>query len=100
MGEKHKKILKKKKKLKWATVEGVKKKKKENLQQPFTKCRTDSFGFALKGNSGIFKPRPYFWHEIRAAAARVDDVIPVDECVETLYKPPTAANNNNTAAMS
>ena len=20
---------------------------------------------ALKGNSGIFKPRPYFWHEIR-----------------------------------
>jgi len=22
----------------------------------------------LKGNSGIFKPRPYFWHEIRSSA--------------------------------
>jgi len=24
----------------------------------------------LKGNSGIFKPRPYFWHEIRSATHR------------------------------
>ena len=26
--------------------------------------------FVLKGNSGIFKPRPYFWHEIRSSAHR------------------------------
>ena len=25
---------------------------------------------ALKGNSGIFKPRPYFWHEIRSSTHR------------------------------
>ena len=40
---------------------------------------------SLKGNSGIFKPRPYFWHEIRmscAAAMRVDEVVPVEVCVE------------------
>ena len=24
----------------------------------------------LKGNSGIFKPRPYFWHEIRSSTHR------------------------------
>jgi len=24
----------------------------------------------LKGNSGIFKPRPYFWHEIRLSTHR------------------------------
>jgi len=24
----------------------------------------------LKGNSGIFKPRPYFWHEIRLSPHR------------------------------
>ena len=24
----------------------------------------------LKGNSGIFKPRPYFWHEIRLSTRR------------------------------
>ena len=24
----------------------------------------------LKGNSGIFKPRPYFWHEIRLSTQR------------------------------
>jgi len=24
----------------------------------------------LKGNSGIFKPRPYFWHEIRSSPHR------------------------------
>ena len=26
--------------------------------------------FQLKGNSGIFKPRPYFWHEIRLSTHR------------------------------
>ena len=25
---------------------------------------------SLKGNSGIFKPRPYFWHEIRSSTHR------------------------------
>ena len=25
---------------------------------------------ALKGNSGIFKPRPYFWHELRSSTHR------------------------------
>ena len=25
---------------------------------------------ALKGNSGIFKPRPYFWQEIRSSTHR------------------------------
>ena len=24
----------------------------------------------LKGNSGIFKPGPYFWHEIRSSTHR------------------------------
>ena len=24
----------------------------------------------LKGNSGVFKPRPYFWHEIRSSTHR------------------------------
>ena len=24
----------------------------------------------LKGNSGIFKPRPYFWHEMRSSTHR------------------------------
>ena len=24
----------------------------------------------LKGNSGVFKPGPYFWHEIRSSAHR------------------------------
>jgi len=24
----------------------------------------------LKGNSGIFKPRPYFWHELRLSTHR------------------------------
>ena len=24
----------------------------------------------LKGNAGIFKPRPYFWHEIRSSTHR------------------------------
>ena len=26
--------------------------------------------FSLKGNAGIFKPRPYFWHEIRSSTHR------------------------------
>jgi len=54
---------------------------------------------------GIFKPRPYLWHEIRsstqiscAAAARVDDVIPV--CRKPSISPPIAANNNYSAAMN
>jgi len=25
---------------------------------------------SLKGNSGIFKPGPYFWHEIRLSTHR------------------------------
>ena len=28
------------------------------------------FSETLKGNSGIFKPRPYFWHEIRSSTHR------------------------------
>ena len=27
-------------------------------------------GANLKGNSGIFKPGPYFWHEIRSSTHR------------------------------
>ena len=26
--------------------------------------------YGLKGNSCIFKPRPYFWHEIRSSTHR------------------------------
>jgi len=33
--------------------------------------RDDEFGVSnLKGNSGIFKPRPYFWREIRLSTHR------------------------------
>ena len=40
-------------------------------------CRSKEFtdvgeeeSWLLKGNSGIFKPRPYFWHEIRSSTHR------------------------------
>jgi len=35
-----------------------------------------------------------------AAAAGVDDIIPVGVCRKPSISPPIAANNNNTAAMS
>jgi len=38
------------------------------IQAMFGKCLTRLP--TLKGNSGVFKPRPYFWHEIRSSAHR------------------------------
>ena len=35
-----------------------------------------------------------------AAALRVDDIIPLDACVESPDKPPIAPKNNNTAALN
>ena len=32
--------------------------------------RVSLMSYELKGNSGIFKPRPYFWHEIRLSTHR------------------------------
>ena len=34
------------------------------------KSSTSACFSAIKGNSGIFKPRPYFWHEIRSSTHR------------------------------
>jgi len=34
------------------------------------KTKLDCEHEPLKGNSGIFKPRPYFWHEIRSSTHR------------------------------
>ena len=39
-------------------------------QQMYQKNLLYTFPTTLKGNSGIFKPRPYFWHEIRSSTHR------------------------------
>ena len=33
-------------------------------------CLSVTLAFILKENSGIFKPGPYFWHEIRLSTHR------------------------------
>ena len=44
----------------------------KNMQAPVIVRETGSSGsfLTLKGNSGIFKPGPYFWHEIRSSTHR------------------------------
>jgi len=47
----------------------------ENVSEfPYRLCSSTGLScnsnIKLKGNSGIFKPRPYFWHEIRSSTHR------------------------------
>ena len=42
----------------------------DSRQQTFTGYNKSLGTVALKENSGIFKPRPYFWHEIRSSTHR------------------------------
>ena len=44
--------------------------KPEHLGYLYLKLTPSVKAALLKGNSGIFKPRPYFWHEIRLSTHR------------------------------